>query len=214
MGKLIAILGPSGVGKTALTRALAATGIFDAALETHETRPYQERFSADPRYALHNQVDYLLFRAEQERALRNSPRPGVLDGGLEMDFYGFTRLFHKRGWLEEEAFSLCARLYETLRRFLPPPELFLRLTAREETIRRRLARRDRINIASAEDILLLDSFVDDYLKTLPDTRVLRLDVSEDDPSYRALLARLLPPLRRWAESEDERISLPFLRSGL
>ena len=106
MSKLIAIIGASGVGKTALVRALArhhppalrssrrgnpVTG-FVTAYEEHAERPFQALFQNDPRYALANQMDYLLLRAEQERTLRVGPQPGLIDGGLDLDFHGFTRL--------------------------------------------------------------------------------------------------------------------------
>ena len=80
MGKLITIIGPSGVGKTALVRALARAHDFATALEQHDKRPFQALFKQDPRYGLANQIDYFLLRAEQERTLRAtsraaSPRP-------------------------------------------------------------------------------------------------------------------------------------------
>ncbi len=194
MGRIIAIVGASGIGKTTLARALAETGNFALALETHETRPFQRLLAQDPRYAFHNQIDYLLFRAEQERALREEARPGILDGGLDMDFHGFTRLFYERGMLSEEEFALCKRLYETIRASQPPPDIFLRLNAPAEIIRRRLARRDRINIARAEDAARLNVFLEEYLQTLPPEKILSIDVSEENPTYRKTLEKLLPAL--------------------
>ena len=67
MNKLIVIVGPSGVGKTTLARALCEKHDFAIAYEQHEERPFQTLFKQDPKYALANQLDYLLYRAEQER---------------------------------------------------------------------------------------------------------------------------------------------------
>ena len=64
MGKLIAIIGPSGVGKTALVRALTRQGNFVTALEQHKERLLQALFKGNPRYGLANQIDYFLLRAE------------------------------------------------------------------------------------------------------------------------------------------------------
>jgi deoxyadenosine/deoxycytidine kinase len=72
MGKLVTIVGPSGVGKTALVRALAKKHDFATALEQHDERPFQALFKQDARYGLANQIDYFLLRAEQERTLRAS----------------------------------------------------------------------------------------------------------------------------------------------
>ena len=191
MGKLIVIVGSTGVGKTALVRALCRQGPFVVGLEQHNERPFQHAFKADARYALANQLDYLLLRAEQERLLRQSPQTGLMDGGLEMDFYGFTRLFHVRGWLSDAEFDLCKRFYALVRSHLPAPELVIHLTARPEVVARRLAHRQRVNVAAAEDAPLLDTFINEWLSTLGPERVLHLDVSENDFGYRKLVPFLL-----------------------
>lgn len=184
MAKLVSVVGPSGVGKTSLVRALCvAAPDFSPAYEQHVERPFQALFAQDRRYALANQVDYLLVRAEQEHLLRKSTGIVLMDGGLEMDFHGFTRLFHLRGYLSAEEFELCQRLYTTLRIAFPPPDLFLRLTARPEVVSARLAGRERINIARAEDAALLDVFLDEWQAAAPASRFLLHDVSTSDASY-------------------------------
>lgn len=184
MAKLVSIVGPSGVGKTSLARALCAGAPgFTPAYEQHTERPFQALFAQDHRYALANQVDYLLVRAEQERSLRAASGIILMDGGLEMDFHGFTRLFHRRGYLSEKEFDLCRRLYETLRAAFPPPELFLRLTADPEVVTARLAGRERINIAQADDSSLLDSFLDEWQAASPADVFITHDVSSSETSY-------------------------------
>ncbi len=164
------------------------------AFEQHVGRPFQALFKEDKRYGLANQMDYFLLRAEQERELRASSLIGLVDGGLDLDFHGFTRLFHARGWLSDSEFDLCRRFYELTRQLLPPPDLIVHLTASEEIIRRRLISRQRINIASAEDTALFHSFLEEWLVTVPDKNLLRLDVSNEDleftPSLKRILARI------------------------
>jgi deoxyadenosine/deoxycytidine kinase len=183
MNKLIAIVGASGVGKTSLVRALAKAYAFETAYEEHTERPFQALFKQDARYALANQIDYLLRCAEQERLLRLSPRIGLMDGGLDLDFHGFTRLFHSRGMLTDPEFELCRRLYLSLREALPAPEMIVHLCADEQIIAKRLSRRDRINIAGAEDSAQLDSFLREWLTAVPSSRVLELDVSDEMNQY-------------------------------
>lgn len=190
MGKLITVVGPSGVGKTALVRTLAKQGAFATALEQHEQRPFQALFKQDARYGLANQVDYFLLRAEQERILRASARIGLIDGGLDLDYHGFARLFQSRGLLSDAEFDLCRRLYETLRGLMPFPELIVRLRADQGTVAGRLSARERINIASAEDFTLFESFLDQWLTTLDPIRILEVDASEDDPLYKRLIPEL------------------------
>lgn len=183
MSKLIAVIGASGVGKTAFVRALALAHPFATAYEQHVERPFQARLAQDAAYALGNQIDYLLVRAEQEKALRRSPGLGLIDGGLDLDFHGFTRLFHRRGMLTDLEFDLCRRLYRFLRELLPAPELLVRLCADQVTIASRLAERDRINIARAEDTALFDAFLDEWLATLPKDQILELDVTHETVKY-------------------------------
>jgi deoxyadenosine/deoxycytidine kinase len=191
MGKLIVVVGSTGVGKTTLVRALCKHGSFVAGLEEHNERPFQRDFKTDSRYTLANQLDYLMLRAEQERFLRQSPQTGLMDGGLEMDFYGFTRLFHARAWLTDAEFDLCKRFYELVRAHQPPPDLVIHLTTSPGVIARRLAARKRINVAVAEDIIQLDFLLKEWLATLTPDHLLCLDVSENDFCYRRLLPSLL-----------------------
>lgn len=183
MNKLITIVGASGVGKTALVQALSKTGKFSIAYEQHAERPFQALFKQDARYALANQIDYLLLRAEQEKQLRLEPKPGLMDGGLDLDFYGFTRLFHSRGLLADAEYDLCRGVYTFIRETLPLPELIVRLCADDQTVADRLSTRDRINIASAADTVLFNSYLDEWFASISPERTLKLDVSRETLDY-------------------------------
>jgi len=191
MGNLITIIGPSGVGKTALVNALAQTGDFATALEQHDERPFQSLFKQDARYGLANQIDYFLLRAEQERTLRAALQTGLIDGGLDLDYHGFTRLFHHRSLLTDPELDLCRRLYETLRELIPFPELIVRLRADRETVAGRLSARDRINIASVEDTALFESFLDEWLAAVPSQGVLEIDVTNETLDYGHSIAKII-----------------------
>ena len=195
MKQLITVVGPSGVGKTALVRALAKTGKFQTAYEEHAERPFHALFKVDARYALANQIDYLLRCAEQEKELRASPRIGLMDGGLDLDFHGFTRLFHSRGLLSDPEFDLCRRVYGFIRSLLTRPELIVRLYADETAVMSRLAGRDRINIASAADTTLFNAFLDEWLATIPENQVMVLDVSNERLDYERSVKIVLDRIR-------------------
>jgi len=183
MNKLISIIGPSGVGKTTLARALCEKHDFAIAYEQHNERPFQTLFKQDPQYALANQLDYLLYRAEQEYEMRQSNKPALMDGGLDLDFHGFTQLFHLHGWLNDEEFKLCQRFYTLTRSLLPPPDLIIALSASAKTISERLAARNRINIASSEDAQTVSQFMDQWLESISEEKIIRLDITQEGMDY-------------------------------
>ncbi len=183
MNKLVSIIGPSGVGKTTLARVLSKKHDFAIAYEQHNERPFQTLFKQDPKYALANQLDYLLYRAEQENELRQSNKPALMDGGLDLDFHGFTRLFHLHGWLNDEEFKLCQRFYTLTRSLLPPPDLIIALSASAKTISDRLAARNRINIASSEDAQTVSQFMNQWLESISEEKIIRLDITQEGMDY-------------------------------
>lgn len=191
MNKLITVVGASGVGKTTFVNALTKTGLFATALEQHAERPFQALFKQQKEYALANQVDYLLLRAEQEKQLRAADKVGLMDGGLDLDFHGFTRLFHRRGLLTDTEFDLCLRLYSHFREWLPMPELIVVLSAPQEIITQRLAARRRINIASAKDAEMVNGFIREWLESVPPEKILYLDASGEDENYSKSTKKIL-----------------------
>jgi deoxyadenosine/deoxycytidine kinase len=193
MGKVIVIAGNSGVGKTTLAGALRRARPFAVGLEQHAERPFQALMAADPpRYALANQVDYLLLRAEQERALRKGPATGLIDGGLDLDFHGFTRLFHYRGYLTDAELALLERLYSDLRALLDPPDLILYLTAPLPIVEARYARRGRtLEIARHDDLARMEQFVEEWLTAERAAPIIHINAATDDYCAPERLAALI-----------------------
>jgi deoxyadenosine/deoxycytidine kinase len=196
MNNLISIVGITGAGKTTLARALCQHGNFEQGLEQHGERPFQVPLKTNPRFALANQVDYLLQRAKQESRLRQSTHLALVDGGLDLDFHCFTRLFHARGLLSEEEFLLCSDLYSFFRSILPLPDLIIRLVIEHERAAKRLSERDRINIARPEDLGLLDRFLDDWLSSLPLEKVFLVDITNEDRQFSKTIPLILEQISR------------------
>lgn len=183
MGIIVAIVGNTGAGKTTLVRALCRVGKFNYGLEQHTERPFQQLFKNDHRYALPNQLDYMLQRAKQEQEFRSMEGIALVDGGLDLDFHGFTRLFQSRGWISDKEFQLCKELYGFFRSYLPPPDLIVHLIIDHDIVANRLAERGRINIASSADLELLNSFINSWLDKIPSEMVIHIDASADDPLF-------------------------------
>jgi len=195
MGKLIVVVGNAGVGKTSLVNALCAENKFATGLEQHAGRPFQSLFKSDPGYALENQFDYLLFRSEQERYIRNVSLPGIQDGGLDLDFYVFTRLFLEKHFLSADDFSLCKRLYEMIRSAQPPPDKIIWMQAPLNVVENRFASRGRpLEIAEQGDLKLIDSLLSEWFVNIDRQRLIELDASGNDPTYGDLLPGLMDQL--------------------
>ena len=190
MGHLIAVVGNAGVGKTTLANILCQHLQLASGLEQHTERPFQALFAAHgARYALVNQVDYMLVRAEQELAIRHALLDGVVDGGLEVDFHVFTRHFWQSGKLDAAEYELCERLYGTLRQLLPQPDLIIQLTAPLEVVAERHRRRNRsLEIATARDLAALAALLERWLADVPPERLLTIDASANDRTFAAALS--------------------------
>ena len=204
MGKLIAVIGNTAAGKTTLVKALAAAAPFVTGLEQHAERPFQQALADDLkaggayryRYALANQIDYLLLRAEQEQTIRRQPGIGLVDGGLDEDFYVFSRHFHALGYLSAAEQMLCERFYRYVRTVQPPPDLFIYLTAPLEVLCARFMRRHRtVEIAAADQLAELQQQVDDWVAAIDAAQLLVLDAAHDFTAP-AVLADLLAELEK------------------
>jgi thymidylate kinase len=68
------------------------------------------------------------------------------------------------------------------------------LHAEEKIIRQRLATRNRINIASSEDADLLEKFISEWLESINQEKILRLDVSKELIDYTQSISQIMEKL--------------------
>lgn len=206
MGKLIAVIGNVGVGKTTFARQLCTHLRYTLALEDHGERPFHTAFAADrATSALQNQLDFLLLRAEQEQDIRARMGVGVVDGGLEQDFFVFTRYFAHIQALSRSEYHLCERLYRLVRRTSPGPDLVIYLTAPLHTLAARHAARQRaVEVIGPADIPLVDEFVQDWVHGLNTSPLISVDAAADDASFANTIATLRKSIVRCIGEERSR----------
>jgi deoxyadenosine/deoxycytidine kinase len=194
MGKLITITGVSGTGKTTFAQKLGEKTGIPVCLEQHTQRPFHDQAVSDPeKFMLQNQMDFLLYRVEQELEIRKSGNSGIVDGGLETDFYVFTCLFHQRGLLSDTSFALCTRFYHLTRSLTPPPDLIVYLQAPLEVINERfLLRRRQVEVSRIEDLTAQQVLIETWLAAEKTSRIITIDADEDNVEYTKGIDKLLP----------------------
>lgn len=168
MGKLITVAGNLGAGKTTLTKIICDKGSFTPYWERPEERPFQKDFTEDIRkWALANQMDFLLFRSEQERLIRQGNQVAVMDGSFDQDFHVFTKNLYNKGHLIPEEFRICERFYHLVRSFLPPPDIIIRIIIDTPTLLQRRLKRGRKTVDqffNAQEFTDIELLLDAWLK--------------------------------------------------
>jgi len=137
--RFIAVEGPIGVGKTTLSRRLAATYDAELVLEKAEENPFLPRFYAEPaRYAFATQLHFLFQRLAQIEAARQADlfQPArIADFLMDKD-----RLFAKVA-LDPAEYALYEQIYGRVTVQAPVPDLVIYLQAPVPVLLRRIERR-------------------------------------------------------------------------
>ncbi len=187
MGKLISIVGNLGAGKTTLAKLLCDQGSFVPYWEKPEERPFQARFTKDlGKWALANQLDFFLFRLQQEQIARQKDEVAVMDGGFDQDFHIFTRNLLNKSYLRQDEFELCERFYHLSRSLLPPPDIIVRILVDIPTLlQRRLARGRQIADQSFDRQVLsdLEALLDSWLDHEQGSQIIRFAFERDINVY-------------------------------
>ncbi len=195
MGKIISVVGNLGAGKTTLTKLICDKGSYITYRERPEERPFHTEYGKDQhRWALANQIDFFLFRCEQEANARQSNEIAVFDGGFDQDFHVFTQHIFIRGYLDQDEFNVCKRFYHLTRELLPPPDLFIRIIVDIPTLLQRRSLRGRKtddHLFSAQELTSFELLIDTWLEHAISTPVLQFSFEQDFHSYTNEIDKLL-----------------------
>ena len=137
--RFIAVEGPIGVGKTSLSKRLAASFNYELLLENSDENPFLERFYQNPKaHALSTQLYFLFQRAQQIQELRQDDmfQPvRVADFLIDKDM-----LFAQQN-LDSEEFELYLKVFRHLTIDAPVPDLVIYLQAPTSVLLDRIRKR-------------------------------------------------------------------------
>lgn len=177
---VVAVEGAIGVGKTTLSRRLAERLDATPVLEVVEENPFLHHFYQDIRaYAFQTQIFFFLSRYRQQEAIQQARRRG--EAVVSDYMFAKDRLFARMN-LDEHELDLYDRLFALIAPMTLQPDLVIYLTARLDTLLRRIAQRDRPferAIAPAYLARLCEEY-EKFFMEYDETALLTMDTDEVD----------------------------------
>lgn len=144
MKKFVAVAGNIGVGKSTLVTMLCERLGWEPFFEPVAENPYLADFYHDmTAWSFHSQVFFLTHRLRAHFDLAQHPSSVIQDRSVYEDAEIFARNLYMQGHMRERDYQTYRELYETMLRFLPPPDLVIYLRASTHTLSDRISRRGR-----------------------------------------------------------------------
>lgn len=144
---LVEVLGPVGVGKTALAQLIKNSFGASVFEEKYPASPYLEEFYKNPQgFSFLSECFFLGSKIEQLKQISSElkTRPVVLDPGLWQDKL-FAMVHHELGWMTDGEYqwylSLCQNY--CVQNSIPAPDLIISVHAPVEVVLNRIRERNR-----------------------------------------------------------------------
>ena len=142
--KHIAVCGNIGSGKTTLTAMLAKHFGWKPMYESVDDNPYLKDFYEDMRqWAFHVQIYFLNSRFKQVPEIASSPRPTIQDRTIYEDCYIFANNLRQSGFINERDYQSYRDIFDSMIRFVQPPDLLIYLRADIPKLVRQIEKRGR-----------------------------------------------------------------------
>jgi deoxyadenosine/deoxycytidine kinase len=95
-----------------------------------EDNPYLRDFYEDmPRWAFHVQIYFLNSRFKQVSEIRDNKKPTIQDRTIYEDAYIFAANLYKSGFIHERDYRSYHDIFDSMIKFVPPPDLLIYLKA-------------------------------------------------------------------------------------
>ncbi|OJY28558.1 MAG: deoxynucleoside kinase [Myxococcales bacterium 68-20] len=144
MKRYVAVAGTIGSGKTSLVTWLVKRYGLVPYYEPNDENPYLADFYRDMQsWAFHSQLFFLSHKLELHQSLLSSKEPAVIDRTIYEDAEIFARNAKNQRFIGARDWAVYERLYEGIKRTLPPPDVLVAVTCSLATTKKRIARRGR-----------------------------------------------------------------------
>jgi deoxyadenosine/deoxycytidine kinase len=142
--RYVAVAGTIGSGKTSLVKWLVKRYGLVPYYEPNDENPYLADFYRDMKaWAFHSQLFFLSHKLELHQSLIASKKPAVIDRTIYEDAEIFARNTKDQGYLTKRDWAVYERLYEGIKRTLPPPDVLVAVTCSLAATKKRIATRGR-----------------------------------------------------------------------
>ncbi len=184
----IAVSGNIGAGKTTLTEMLAKHYQWQAEFESVDKNPYLEDFYSDMgKWAFHLQIHFLNSRFDQINLLRERSKTIIQDRTIYEDAYIFAKSLYKQGYFRERDYQNYLTLFESMVKFVQPPDLLIYLKSDIGKLVRNIERRGReyetkIRIDYLKE---LNQHYEEWIAEYDQGKLLTIDVTDIDFVNRA-----------------------------
>lgn len=144
MKRYVAVAGTIGSGKSSLVGWLVKRYGLTPYYEPNDENPYLADFYADMKaWAFHSQLFFLSHKLTLHQELLASSKPAVIDRTIYEDAEIFARNARSQRYISARDWKVYDRLYEGIKKTLPPPDVLIAVTCSLPATRKRIARRGR-----------------------------------------------------------------------
>ena len=144
MKRYVAVAGTIGSGKTSLVTWLVKRYGLTPYYEPNDENPYLADFYRDMKsWAFHSQLFFLSHKLALHQSLIAAKTPAVIDRTIYEDAEIFAQNARRQRFISARDWAVYARLYEGIKRTLPPPDVLVAVTCSLPATKKRIARRGR-----------------------------------------------------------------------
>jgi deoxyadenosine/deoxycytidine kinase len=180
MLKHIAIAGNIGCGKTTLAGKLGKHYGWQILYESVDDNPYLRDFYEDmKRWAFHLQIYFLNSRFKQINDIRSTGKVTVQDRTIYEDAYIFAANLHKSGHINERDYKSYLDIFQSMVRFVQPPDLLIYLRADIPKLVEQIQKRGRDyeNAIRLDYLKTLNEHYEEWISSYSDGKLLIIDVN-------------------------------------